>query len=155
MTPKSWVMKMMDVPFSSCSSFISRRIWAWMVTSRAVVGSSAMRILGRQARAMAIITRWRMPPDSWWGYWLSTASGLGICTARSISRLFSAACFLFMPWWTIKGSDSWRLTVNTGFRLVMGSWKMTEIALPRMWYISSMGSLVRSLPSKMISPESI
>ena len=123
-------MKMMEVPFSSCSSFISRRIWAWMVTSRAVVGSSAMRILsgsgksvsamsilrlldangyidsgeiifegkdltklpmedmyhiravvgssamrilGRQARAMAIITRWRMPPDSWWEYWLSTA----------------------------------------------------------------------------------
>ena len=43
------------------------RIWAWMVTSRAVVGSSAMSISGLQARAMAIITRWRMPPENWWG----------------------------------------------------------------------------------------
>jgi hypothetical protein len=32
------------------------------------VGSSANRICGRQARAMAIITRWRMPPDIWCGY---------------------------------------------------------------------------------------
>jgi hypothetical protein len=33
---------------SSCSSFISLRIWAWVVTSSAVVGSSAMSRLGRQ-----------------------------------------------------------------------------------------------------------
>ena len=33
-----------------------------MVTSRAVVGSSAMSRLGLQDSAMAIITRWRMPP---------------------------------------------------------------------------------------------
>ncbi len=33
-----------------------------MVTSRAVVGSSAIINLGLQARAMAIITRCRMPP---------------------------------------------------------------------------------------------
>ncbi len=33
-----------------------------MVTSSAVVGSSAIRIFGRQARAMAIMIRWRMPP---------------------------------------------------------------------------------------------
>ena len=30
----------------------------------AVVGSSAIRILGRQSSAMAIITRYRMPPES-------------------------------------------------------------------------------------------
>ena len=45
-------------------SFISSRIWAWMVTSSAVVGSSAMISLGSQASAMAIMIRWRMPPDS-------------------------------------------------------------------------------------------
>ncbi len=39
------------------------RIWAWIVTSSAVVGSSAIRSFGRQASAMAIITRWRMPPE--------------------------------------------------------------------------------------------
>ena len=45
-------------------SFISSRICAWMVTSSAVVGSSAMMSLGLQARPIAIITRWRMPPEN-------------------------------------------------------------------------------------------
>jgi hypothetical protein len=43
---------------------IRSRICAWMVTSSAVVGSSAISSLGLQASAMAIITRWRMPPES-------------------------------------------------------------------------------------------
>ena len=50
--------------------FISRsrsRICACTVTSSAVVGSSAMTSGGLQASAIAIITRWRMPPDSWCG----------------------------------------------------------------------------------------
>ena len=33
------------------------------MTSRAVVGSSAISSSGSQARAIAIITRWAMPPD--------------------------------------------------------------------------------------------
>ena len=39
------------------------RICACVVTSSAVVGSSAMTRSGSQAIAMAIIARWRMPPD--------------------------------------------------------------------------------------------
>ena len=35
-----------------------------MVTSSAVVGSSAITSDGLQASAIAISTRWRMPPDS-------------------------------------------------------------------------------------------
>ena len=54
-------------PSARCCSCIRSRIWAWMVTSSAVVGSSAMSRAGRQARAMAIITRWRWPPESWCG----------------------------------------------------------------------------------------
>jgi len=34
-----------------------------MVTSSAVVGSSAISSAGLQDSAMAIIARWRMPPD--------------------------------------------------------------------------------------------
>ena len=47
--------------------FISRSsssTCAWIVTSSAVVGSSAMTSGGRQASAIAIRTRCRMPPDS-------------------------------------------------------------------------------------------
>ena len=42
----------------------ARRIWAWTMTSSAVVGSSPMTIAGSQASAIAIIARWRIPPDS-------------------------------------------------------------------------------------------
>ena len=98
MTPRSCVMKRTAVPFFSLSSFMSLRICAWMVTSRAVVGSSAMRILGLQARAMAIMTRWRMPPESWWGYCLATTSGLGILTSDSRVTACFLASALLMPW---------------------------------------------------------
>ena len=39
-------------------------ICAWVVTSSAVVASSAISSWGSQARAMAMTTRWRMPPES-------------------------------------------------------------------------------------------
>ena len=55
----------MAVLSSRLSSSMSSRIWAWMLTSSAVVGSSARSSAGRQASAMAIMTRWRMPPESW------------------------------------------------------------------------------------------
>ena len=40
----------------------ARRICAWIVTSSAVVGSSAISSSGAQESAIAIITRWRIPP---------------------------------------------------------------------------------------------
>ena len=66
-TPRSWVMRMIAAPLSSRSLRISSRICAWIVTSSAVVGSSAISSSGSQASAIAIITRWRMPPESWCG----------------------------------------------------------------------------------------
>ncbi len=42
-------------------------ICAWTVTSRAVVGSSAISSSGSQTSAMAIIARWRIPPENWCG----------------------------------------------------------------------------------------
>src|SRR5690606_24264057 len=67
-TPKSWVISRIAVSNFSFTSRISSKICAWMVTSRAVVGSSAINNLGLHATAMAIIARWRMPPDNWCGY---------------------------------------------------------------------------------------
>ena len=65
--PRSWVIRMTAVPNSLERDWISSRIWAWIVTSSAVVGSSARRSIGSQARAMPIITRWRIPPENWCG----------------------------------------------------------------------------------------
>ena len=57
--------------------FRSFRICAWMVTSSAVVGSSAISRSGSLASAMAIMTRWRWPPESWCGKASSRVLGLG------------------------------------------------------------------------------
>ena len=43
-------------------------------------------------------------------------------------------------------SVSWFSMVKTGFRLVIGSWKIIEIWLPRMLRISSWDSLSRFCP---------
>ena len=67
-TPRSWVIMRIETPSSSDSSLSSFRIWSWMVTSSPVVGSSAISSAGSPASAVAIITRWRMPPDSSYGY---------------------------------------------------------------------------------------
>ena len=60
-----------------------------------------------------------------------------------------------IPWWIMNGSQSCLSTENTGLSDVIGSWKMTEIALPRMWYISDSGRVVSSFPSKRMLPLAI
>ena len=63
-TPRSWVIKRMAEPNSPLRFRISVRICAWIVTSSAVVGSSAIRSSGFVDSAIAIMTRCRIPPDS-------------------------------------------------------------------------------------------
>ena len=60
-------MRMSPIWRSSCSSWSSAMICACTVTSSAVVGSSAMRTAGSRAMAIAIMMRWRMPPENWCG----------------------------------------------------------------------------------------
>ena len=63
-TPRSWVMKTIEVLSSALRRIISSRICACTVTSSAVVGSSAISSFGSLMSAIAIITRWRMPPEN-------------------------------------------------------------------------------------------
>src|SRR6185312_8577285 len=86
-------MRRRAMPSSRRRSASRRRIWAWIVTSSAVVGSSAIRSSGSHIRAMAIITRWRRPPDSWCGYWPSRCAGEAMPTLarRSTARALAAA----------------------------------------------------------------
>ena len=60
-------MMMIAEPNSFCRSTISSMICACTVTSSAVVGSSAMSSSGSLTSAIAIIARWRMPPENWCG----------------------------------------------------------------------------------------
>ena len=52
------------IPSSRCRRSSSARICACTVTSSAVVGSSAISSFGSLASAIAIIARWRMPPEN-------------------------------------------------------------------------------------------
>lgn len=58
-TPMSWVMRMTAESSWSLRLRMRSRISACTVTSRAVVGSSAISSLGSQDSDCAIIARWR------------------------------------------------------------------------------------------------
>ncbi len=89
-------MSSIAIPISRCSSFKSSRICAWMVTSSAVVGSSAISRSGSLASAMAIMTRWRWPPESWWGKAPSRFSGSWMPTLPKSSSTRARALFSSM-----------------------------------------------------------
>ena len=61
---RSWVMNTTAKPSSWRSRSTSWRISRCTTTSSAVVGSSMIISCGSRASAIAIITRWRMPPES-------------------------------------------------------------------------------------------
>ena len=63
-TPRSWVMIITEKPRSRRSWSSKARIPACTVTSRAVVGSSAISSRGSHASAMAIAIRCRIPPEN-------------------------------------------------------------------------------------------
>ncbi len=85
------------VPVSSTSRRSSARICAWIVTSSAVVGSSAMSSRGRQASAIAISARCRIPPESWCGYSLSRRLGSGMPTDLSSPSASTLAALPLHP----------------------------------------------------------
>src|SRR5436190_12261444 len=151
-TPRSWVIRMIAVPVSSRSMRMSSRICAWMVTSSAVVGSSAISSRGRSASAIAIIARWRMPPERRCGWSSNRRSGDGMRTRSSISIAWRRAASGPIPRCLRMPSTICSPMVNAGLSEVMGSWKIIEMRSPRTARMRAGGSLSRSSPSKRISP---
>ena len=124
-----------------------------MVTSSAVVGSSAISSAGAQASAMAIITRWRMPPDSLCGYSSTRMCGEGMRTRSSMSMAAVRAAEADSPRWRISASPIWSPTVKLGLSEVIGSWKIMASRLPRRSCICRSGSEPSSRPSKATEPD--
>src|ERR687888_1693216 len=81
------------------------------------------------------------------------ASGLGIPTRSRSSAARAVAAFRLMPKCVSSGSRSWRPIVSTGFRLVIGSWKIIAICRPRTRRSARWLSFRRSRPSKRAVPE--
>ena len=152
MTPMSWVMRTTAMWSRWRRSSMRSRIWAWMVTSRAVVGSSAMSSFGSHASAMAIMTRWRSPPESSWGYWSSRSAGRGMSTRVRTSRARCRACALVTSRCSSTPSAICLPIVVVGLSDVIGSWGMSATSSPRTWRISFSSSGARSRPSSEMLP---
>ena len=153
MTARSWVIHTSAVPDSRHSICASWRICAWIVTSRAVVGSSAMMRSGPLSSAIAIATRWRMPPENWWGYAASRSSGEEIPTFTSVARARSRADAALTSWCARIASTIWVSMRSTGFRVIIGSWKIIAMLAPRSLRISCSGFPTSSIPLNRIEPE--
>ena len=125
-------MNSTDIWCFFCSCAIRSRICFWIVTSSAVVGSSAISSLGSHAIAIAIITRCCWPPDICDGNMLMRRSGSGMPTSSSssIARL-RAFARRSCPMCSRSTSSIWKPTVNTGLSDVIGSWKIIEMSAPR------------------------
>ncbi len=118
---RSWLTSSIASPRRAFSRASNSRICAWIVTSSAVVGSSAISSAGSHASAIAIITRCRCPPDSWCGNACNrpAASANPASASAAITRACSAAprngvCSAI-------ASATCRPTRVNGFRLVIGS----------------------------------
>src|SRR6266850_1957806 len=150
--PRLCVIISMATPRRRERLFISSRIWAWMLTSRAVVGSSARTSEGSHASAIAIIMRCRMPPLNWCGYWTSRRAGSGMPTIESSSAARARAAVGVISRCVSRPSVIWRPIVSTGLSDVIGSWKIIAISRPRTRRIASSSSESRSRPLKRMRP---
>ena len=96
-TPKLWLMNNTEVPVSLRRVRTRSSTSASTVASRPVVGSSITNRRGFDARAMAITTRWAMPPESWCGKRPITRVGSAICTFFSASSVSCIDSDLDLP----------------------------------------------------------
>ncbi len=104
---------------------------------------------------MAIMMRWRMPPENWCGYWPTRSLAAGMRTRSISSTALARESFRDMPRWTWNISPSWSPTLRTGLREDSASWKTIAIRAPRTLRRSSSLSFRRSCPWKRISPRVI
>ncbi len=150
-----WVINTMAMPWSRFSSWSDRTIWAWVVTSSAVVGSSAIRSDGRLAVPMAIMTRWRIPPESWWGYSFARCAAAGILDrARSGTTCAATSAGSKTLCADMASSTCARMRMS-GLSELMASWKLIATRSPRMRRSASSSMSSTSRPSMTILPVTI
>ena len=145
-------MKMMAALKSRRSSCMSASICACTVTSSAVVGSSAIRSAGVHNRAVAIVTRWRMPPESSCGQDCRRLPASGIRTASSSSPQRLSACRRPMPSCSSSTCAICTPILRYGFSEVIGSWNIIAIRLPRIPRRSRSAIPINSRPSNRALP---
>ena len=131
------------------------RICACTVTSRPVVGSSAMSRRGRFISAMAISTRCAMPPESSCGQARARRVGSGMPTACIISRARWREAASLPPAWAWWMRTSWSPMRVSGSSEVRGFCTTMAMRAPRRAFSASAGRAVSSWPSKWTRPPTI
>jgi hypothetical protein len=109
----------------------------------AVVGSSAITSVGRRASAMAIMTRWRRPPDSSCGNCSNRRAGSGTLTSARSSRASAREAHISMSWAPIR---------LVGFREVIGSWKTAPACERLASLLRSGDAATMSVPARLAHP---
>ena len=136
------------MPVSACRRLSSFRYCSWIVTSSAVVGSSAISTPGSPLMAIAPTTRCFMPPLIWCGYWPMRCSGAAISTRRSAATASFITSARGARLRRRIASRNWSPIVNTGLSEVCGSCSTIEMRRPRISRISA------GVRSRMFSPSS-
>ncbi len=126
---RSCVMKSTAKPSRFLSVSSSCRISRCTTTSSAVVGSSITISSGSSASAIAITTRWRMPPESSCGYERTRPRSIPTISSRSPARASASA--RRMRSWAWNMSTNWSPTRITGFSTFIALWKTSETCRQR------------------------
>ena len=105
------------------------------------------------ASAIAIITRWRWPPESSCGNEASRCSGSGMPTRASSSSVRARAASAVIWLWSSSTSLICFSTRCSGFSDVIGSWKIIAMRSPRIFASRSSGAPTSSSPSKRMRPD--
>ena len=102
--------------------------------------------------AMAIITRWRIPPEISWGYWSISVSGFLRPTLARVSITRFRMVSLSKSVCSFRLSPTWVPIFITGFNEVIGSWKIMDIFLPWIFRLSSRLMPSSSCPFRRMEP---
>mmetsp|Transcript_9636 Transcript_9636/g.22486 ORF Transcript_9636/g.22486 Transcript_9636/m.22486 type:complete len:114 (-) Transcript_9636:1168-1509(-) len=107
-------------PRSRCKSFMMLSTCACTDTSRAEVGSSQTRNSGWVARARAMETRWRCPPENWCGNFSASAALSPTELSSAATRSRASAAVRIRPC-SRRGSATMSMIFQRGFRDAYGS----------------------------------
>ncbi len=148
-TPRSWVMSRIAMPRRRCSSRSSSSTCAWMVTSSAVVGSSAISSSGSHGERHRDHHALLHAAGELERIFVAGAARHRECRPRRAApaRAARSAAPRRRGMALAAPRRSARPTVSTGLRLVAGSWKIIAMRRPRTSRIALSGSASRSSPS--------
>ena len=140
-------------PNSRLSASICCRISRCTTTSSAVVGSSMMISSGLSERAIAMITRWRMPPESSCGYDLRRRSSMPTCSRSSPARVRARRLLILSCARMV--STNWSPTRISGLSAFIALWKTIDTLRQRYLRSSSAFLPISSSPRNRTLPPTI